>query len=132
MSRRAATRDAWLFLPPEVERLVPGLLQDMGAAPESAEAAAIDRLIARGDAPSWLAHLRVLSDLLASAVAEHGPTRSARTLALVLRDQYVLALGIREPDRNDREQLARLEALLHDRFGVLVRGATPRTGAHDR
>ena len=117
MTRRAAGRDAWLFLPPEVERLAPGLLADLGAASESAEASTIDRLVTRGDSAAWFAHLRTLGDVLARAVAERGPAESARTLALVLRDQYLLALGIREPDLRDETALARLDILLRDRLG---------------
>lgn len=116
MRQRAARRDAWLFLPPEVERLAPGLLADLGAASESAEAALIDRLVTRGDAGAWFAHLRTLGDVLARAVDEHGPGESARTLALVLRDQYLLALGIRELNLRDEMALARLDILLRDRL----------------
>ena len=118
MSSGAAPRDAWLFLPPEVERLAPGLLADIGAASEAAEAATIDRLITRGNAPAWFAHIRALTDLLSRAVEERGASRSARTLALVLRDQYLLALGIRALDGKDEEQLVRLDGLLRDRLRV--------------
>jgi len=117
VSRRTAKRDAWLFLPPEVERLVPRLVEQLGVSSAAAEAARIDRLVCRGDATAWFVHLRGLCDRLARAVAERGASEQARTLALVLRDQYLLALGIREPDPRDATEVERLDRLLRDRLG---------------
>ena len=110
--------DAWLFLPPEVEALVPSLLARLAAAgggsPDEVERDLryrIETLILEGDADQWRTFLREATGM----VAEYGgDDDEARTvLATILDDQFLLARAVVDLERTDvdaREQLARAGA----------------------
>ena len=110
--------DAWLFLPPEVEALVPSLLARLatagGGSPDDVERDLryrIETLILEGDADRWRTFLREATVI----VAEYGgDDAEARTrLASILDDQFLLARAVVDLERSDldaREQLARAGA----------------------
>jgi hypothetical protein len=110
--------DAWLFLPPEVEALVPRLLARLSAAegvsPYDVErdlAERIETLIVEGDAERWRAFLREASG---TVDRYDGDDDAARTqLAAILDDQFLLARAVVEleaPDLEARRRLARAGA----------------------
>jgi hypothetical protein len=110
--------DAWLFLPPEVEALVPALLARLAAAgggsPDDVERDLryrIETLILEGDADQWRTFLREATEM----VSEYGgDDAEARTrLASILDDQFLLARAVVDLERTDldaRERLARAGA----------------------
>jgi hypothetical protein len=109
--------DAWLFLPPEVEALVPTLLGRLAAAAgESRDEIErdlryrIETLILEGDAEQWRTFLREATAL----VAEYTGDDEARTvLASILDDQFLLARAVIDLELADidaRQQLARAGA----------------------
>jgi hypothetical protein len=110
--------DAWLFLPPEVEGLVPSLLARLAADGggssadvERDERYRIETLILEGDAEQWRAFLREAT----AVVAEYtGDDTEARTLlASILDDQFLLARAVIDLELADidaRQQLARAGA----------------------
>jgi hypothetical protein len=110
--------DTWLFLPPEVEALVPPLLARLaagrGGSPDDVERDLryrIEPLILEGDADQWRTFLREATEM----VAEYGgDDAEARTLlASILDDQFLLARAVVDLERTDvdaREQLARAGA----------------------
>jgi hypothetical protein len=111
--------DAWLFLPPEVEALVPSLLARLtadGGSPAEAEQAAyyrnrVETLILEGDAEQWRAFLRAASALVAGYAGDDAEARTK--LASILDDQFLLARAVIDlelPDIDAREQLARAGA----------------------
>jgi hypothetical protein len=110
--------DGWLFLPPEVEALVPSLLARLavggGGSPvevEAAERYRIETLILEGDAEKWRAFLREATAIVAEYT---GDDVEARTLlASILDDQFLLARAVLDPELADidaRQQLARAGA----------------------
>jgi hypothetical protein len=110
--------DTWLFLPPEVEALVPRLMARLAAAaggsPDKVEADLryrIETLILEGDAEQWRAFLREATEMVA---AYDGDDAEARTvLASILDDQFLLARAVADLDRTDleaRQQLSRAGA----------------------
>lgn len=115
--------DAWLFLPPEVEALVPALLARLAAsnddrpdsAVEKAELERIETLIVEGDVEAWREFLRVA----ARAVATYeGPDEAARDLlAAILDDQFILARAVVDLEPRDvaaRSELAQFGDVRHD------------------
>lgn len=110
--------DAWLFLPPEVEALVPRLLARLaatgGAAPEVVERDLRDRietLILEGDAEQWRSFLREATDMVAEYAGDDAEARTV--LASVLDDQFLLARAVIDLENTDldaRRQLARAGA----------------------
>lgn len=110
--------DAWLFLPPEVEALVPSLLARLaatgGGSPGDVEhdlRHRVETLILEGDVEQWRTFLREA----AAMVAEYaGDDAAARTvLATILDDQFLLARAVVDLDDSDvhaRRQLARAGA----------------------
>lgn len=117
--------DGWLFLPPEVEALVPRLMARLaatgGGSPGDVERDLRDRietLILEGDAEQWRAFLRETSEVVAEYA---GDDTEARTmLASILDDQFLLARGVVDlepPDHEARVRLARA-------------GATPPRSSH--
>jgi hypothetical protein len=110
--------DAWLFLPPEVEALVPRLLARLAAtgdgSPDAVERDVrerIESLILEGDAEQWRSFLREA----ARTVAEYaGDDIEARTvLASILDDQFLLARAVVDLEPTDldaRERLVRAGA----------------------
>jgi len=110
--------DAWLFLPPEVEALVPSLMARLsvtgGRSPDDVERDLRDRietLILEGDAEQWRVFLREASDMVAEYAGEDAAARTQ--LASILDDQFLLARAVVDLDRTDveaRRQLARAGA----------------------
>jgi len=110
--------DAWLFLPPEVEALVPSLLARL-AATEGGSADDVERdlryrvetLVLEGDAEQWRRFLREATETVAEYASDDAESR--RVLASILDDQFLLARAVvdLEPiDLDAREQLARAGA----------------------
>jgi hypothetical protein len=110
--------DAWLFLPPEVEALVPSLLARLaatgGGSPDEVEDGLhhrIETLILEGDAEQWRGFLREATEMVAQYA---GSDTEARTvLASILDDQFLLAravVDLEDTDLDAREQLARAGA----------------------
>jgi hypothetical protein len=110
--------DAWLFLPPEVEALVPSLLARLAAegdgSPadiEQRERDRIETLILEGDAEQWRAFLREASERVAEYAGDDAEARTV--LASILDDQFLLARAVVDlelPDIDARQQLARAGA----------------------
>jgi hypothetical protein len=108
--------DEWLFLPPEVEALVPSLLARLAAdgdgSPadiERAERYRIETLILEGDAEQWRAFLREATGMVAEYAGEDA--EALRVLASILDDQFLLAravIDLEPADDNARRVLARV------------------------
>jgi hypothetical protein len=116
--------DTWLFLPPEVEALVPALLARLaatgGGSPDDVERDLryrIETLILEGDLEQWRAFLREATEMVAEYAGEDAEARTV--LASILDDQFLLARAVVDLEVTD------LEAREH-----LVRaGATPPRGS---
>jgi hypothetical protein len=104
-------RDVWLFLTPEVEREVPGLLASLDLGAEAVEQDRIETLVHRGGIEGWFAYLRDVRSRLERAAALRPEAEAVRRLALVLREQYLLVPSIREERPADLSELERLEEL---------------------
>ena len=108
---RRGQRDAWLFLTPEVERdgapLVERLTGEIGVAAARAEA-----LVRYGDAAGWFAYLRDCRRLLERACSEGAEPDDCLRLALILREQYLLAPGVPGLRPQDERELARLQDII--------------------
>jgi hypothetical protein len=110
--------DAWLFLPPEVEALVPPLLARLsasgGGSPENVERDLRDRietLILEGDAEHWRSFLREATEMVAEYAGDDAEAR--RVLASILDDQFLLAravVDLEHADLDARRHLARAGA----------------------
>jgi hypothetical protein len=110
--------DAWLFLPPEVELLVPKLLARLaetgGGSPEEVERELrerIETLILEGDVEEWRAFLREATGMVAEYAGDDAEARAV--LAAILDDQFLLARAVVDLDATDldkRRQLARAGA----------------------
>jgi hypothetical protein len=110
--------DTWLFLPPEVEALVPRLLARMAASGgdpdpdvERAERHRIETLILEGDAEKWRRFLREATGVLAEYTGDDAEAR--RVLASILDDQFLLIRAVVDlelADLDARRQLARAGA----------------------
>jgi hypothetical protein len=110
--------DSWLFLPPEVEALVPRLMARLAAtgtaSPGDIERDLGDRiemLILEGDSEQWRAFLRETTETVADYRGDD--TEARRVLASILDDQFLLARAVvdLEPaDLEARERLARAGA----------------------
>jgi hypothetical protein len=110
--------DAWLFLPPEVDALVPALLARLaatgGGSPEDVESDQhyrIETLILEGDAEQWRAFLREATETVAEYAGDDADARTM--LASILDDQFLLARAVvdLEPsDLDSRKKLARAGA----------------------
>ncbi len=110
--------DAWLFLPPEVEALVPRLMARLavagGGSPEDVERDLryrIETLILEGDAESWRTFLREATETVAQYAGDDAESR--RVLAAILDDQFLLARAVVDLDPTDldaRERLVRAGA----------------------
>jgi hypothetical protein len=112
-----APPDAWLFLPPEVEALVPSLMARLATAGqedpdpllEASERERIETLVLEGDVDGWRAYLRATTEAVARAASRDDTTRA--TLAAILDDQFILARAVVDLDPLDhaaRRQLAGL------------------------
>lgn len=104
--------DRWLFLTPEVEREVPGLLALLGTGDAEAEEARIERLIHRGGIHQWFAYLRDCRARLERAAVDEELRPVAERLAAVLREQYLLVPALREDEEHDAPERRRLEELV--------------------
>ena len=111
IGRHRAGADRWLFLTPEVEREVPGLLDRLDQGARAMEERRIEELIHRGTIASWFGYLRDCRARLERASGSGGDPAAARRLALVLREQYLLVPSIRPELPDDRVELDRLEEL---------------------
>src|SRR5262249_23831411 len=99
--------DRWLFLTPEVEREVPGLMAALGLGIEEEEQERIERLIHRGGIDEWFAYLRGCRARLERADVGGGPGG----LAAVLREQSLVVPALREDEEHDAPERRRLEEL---------------------
>jgi len=108
---RRRDRDAWLFLTPEIEREVPGLLASLDLGAESLEQRRIEALVHRGSIAGWFVYLRDVRSRLERAAALDADAEAVRRLALVLREQYLLVPWIRDEEPADLAELERLEEL---------------------
>jgi len=110
--------DAWLFLPPEVEALVPALLARLaatgGGSPNEVERDLryrIETLILEGDAEQWRGFLHEATDVVSEYAGDDDEARSA--LASILDDQFLLARAVVDLEPTDldaRQRLARAGA----------------------
>jgi hypothetical protein len=110
--------DEWLFLPPEVEALVPHLLARLaagrGASPDDVERDLRDRietLILEGDAERWRAFLHEAATVVIEYAGDDDEAR--KVLASILDDQFLLARAVVDLEPTDletRRQLARAGA----------------------
>jgi hypothetical protein len=110
--------DAWLFLPPEVEALVPTLLARLagagGGSSETVERDLRDRietLILEGDVEEWRTFLRQATEMVSEYAGDDDEARTV--LATILDDQFLLARAVVDLDAADldaRHRLARAGA----------------------
>ena len=110
--------DTWLFLPPEVEALVPSLLARLaatvGGSPDEVERDLryrIETLIVDGDAEQWRTFLHEATKIVAEYAGDDVEARTV--LASILDDQFLLAravVDLEDTDLHAREQLARAGA----------------------
>jgi hypothetical protein len=110
--------DTWLFLPPEVEALVPPLLARLaatgGGSPDDVERDLryrIETLVLEGDAEQWRAFLREATEMVAEYAGEDLEAR--RVLASILDDQFLLSRAVVDLELTDlaaREHLVRAGA----------------------
>jgi hypothetical protein len=105
--------DAWLFLPPEVEALVPPLLARLagtgGGSPDDVERDLryrIETLILEGDAEQWRGFLREATGMVAEYAGDDAEARTV--LASVLDDQFLLARAVVDLEDADLEARGRL------------------------
>jgi hypothetical protein len=112
-----ASRDRWLFLTPEAEAELPAAVAALAAAvgdpgwSEPSERATVERLIAHGDYPAWLAYLGDRRRLLERYVERIGPDSLAIHVAAVLNEQHMLGLTVSGGGRaaeQERRQSAQL------------------------
>jgi hypothetical protein len=112
--------DAWLFLPPEIEREGPALLAllDDPAAPGRTLAARereVEELVLAGTPERWRGYLRSLGAEAEAALAG-APAPATRAAALrlaaMLLEQQLLAPGVPRLQLGDAGERERLEGLL--------------------
>ncbi len=108
-----SARDEWMHLPPEVERLVPGLAARLVGRDEAVESERIESLLLDGRPTRWLEYLRELGRDLESLADEPQPPAEAdlARLAAILRDQLVLIQSALDLTPEDFGLIGRLESL---------------------
>ncbi|MDX6540676.1 MAG: hypothetical protein QOI71_2286 [Gaiellales bacterium] len=112
--------DAWLFLPPELEREGPALLallDDPRARERTlpARAREVERLVLAGTPERWRDYLRSLGAQAGATLAsDPAPAVRAAALRLVamLLEQQLLAPGVPHLQLSDDAERERLEAIL--------------------
>jgi hypothetical protein len=112
--------DAWLFLPPELEREGPALLAllDDPAAPERTLAERereVEELVLSGTPERWGAYLRARGEQARAVLAGDPPPaarRAALRLTAMLLEQQLLAPGVPFGQLADHGERERLEAVL--------------------
>lgn len=117
---RRDRQDAWLFLPPEIEREGPRLLAliDDPAAPARTLAARereVEELVLAGTPARWRAYLQALGAQVRAALAGDPPEAvrtAALRLAAMLLEQQLLAPGVPRLQLADDDERTRLEAVL--------------------
>jgi hypothetical protein len=105
-------RDAWLFLTPEVERLVPALLELADGRGAKVRQEEIEEIICRGDATSWFGYLVSCRIALERGIDARVAPGALHLLALILRDQYLLAPSVHPLSASEDRELRRLEDLV--------------------
>ena len=102
-----------MHLPPEVERLVPGLAAALVGRDEAVESERIEALLLDGRPTRWLEYLRELGRDLESAAHEPQLPSEAdlARLAAILRDQLVLIQAVLDLTPEDFALIGRLESL---------------------
>jgi hypothetical protein len=60
----------------------------------------------------WLRYLRERTATITASIDRNGPSKDTTRFADILRDQYLLALGVCELTPQDTDSLARLVSLL--------------------
>jgi hypothetical protein len=112
--------DAWLFLPPELEREGPALIAalDDPTAPGvalSAREREVEELVLAGTPERWRRYLRERGAQVRQALAGDPPAAqraAALRLAAMLLEQQLLAPGVPHWQLADDDERAQLEALL--------------------
>ena len=112
--------DAWLFLPPELERDGPALLAllDDPEAPERtlpAREREVEDIVLAGTPERWRGYLRACGHRVGAVLAAEPPPAvhaAALRLAAMLLEQQLLAPGVPRLQVGDEAERARLEALL--------------------
>jgi hypothetical protein len=112
--------DAWLFLPPELEREGPRLraLLDDPAAPERAlpvREREVEQLVLAGTPERWRSYLRACGEQVSAALAGDPPPAvraAALRLTAMLLEQQLLAPGVPHLQVADERERDRLEGLL--------------------
>ena len=126
-SSRRDRLDAWLFLPPELEREGPALLAllDEPEAPGRtllARQREVEQLVLAGTPERWNGYLRACGLRARAALAgEPAPAVAAAALRLVamLLEQQLLAPGVPHWQLGDDDERARLESVLRS-AGVAI------------
>ncbi len=112
--------DAWLFLPPELEREGPALtalLDDPGAPARTlaAREREVEELVLAGGPQDWCGYLRARGAQVRAVLAgdPQPPVRAAALrLAAMLLEQQLLAPGVPHWQLADEGERVQLEALL--------------------
>jgi hypothetical protein len=105
--------DTWLFLPPEVEALVPTLLARLaatgGGSPEEVERDLrhrVETLILEGDAEQWRVFLREATAMVSEYAGDDAEARTR--LASILDDQFLLVRAVLDLEPTDLDARGRL------------------------
>jgi hypothetical protein len=109
--------DAWLFLPPELERDGPALIALLDDAPGALplREREVEELVLAGTPERWRAYLRERGDQVGAVLARDPPPAvraAALRLAAMLLEQQLLVPGVPHLQVADEAERARLEALL--------------------